>query len=135
MKVLAGIFFTIALFGGTAFVAGVLWMLFAHSLWGRPTGPPPGLSPEEARQWALERARAKRQDALNWADVRAAVAEGRWREVWPALFVVGGMVAVLLFLPLGILTGTRAFWTGLVGLAAGIVIVWRIYAALWQEKS
>lgn len=136
MRVLAGIFFTMALLGGTAFVAGMLWMLFAHSLWGHPMGPPPGLSPEQAREWAATRARAEGEKVeMGWSEVRAAVASGRWREVWPALFVVGGAVAVLLFLPLAVLTGTRAFWSGLIGLVVGVVVVWRIYAALWRGGS
>jgi len=124
MHALGIVFFALAVLGGTALIAGTLWMTFAHSLWGRVSGPPPGLSPEEARAWTVEHD-AQEGDPFSWD----------WREVWPALFVIGGAAAVFLFLPLGILLATRAFWSGVIGLAIGILLLWRGYTILWRQGA
>lgn len=132
MHALGIVFFALAVLGGTALIAGILWMTFAHSLWGRVSGPPPGLSPEEARAWAADR-NASDEEPPSWEMVRASVRAGRWQEVWPALFVIGGAAAVFLFLPLGILLATRAFWSGIIGLVIGIFLLWRGYSTLWRQ--
>ncbi len=134
MSVLASLFFALAVLGGTAVLAGILWVLFARSLWGHPVGPPPDAPPEEVRAWR-ERATSETEGpfTLNWSDVKRAVAAGQWSRVWPILFVVGGAVAVLIFLPLGILVGTRETWTGLGGLVVGLLLIWRGYVALTRE--
>ncbi len=134
MHALGIVFFALAVLGGTALIAGTLWMTFAHSLWGRVSGPPPGLSPEEARAWTVEHD-PQEGELLSWEMVRASVRAGRWREVWPALFVIGGAAAVFLFLPLGILLVTRAFWSGIIGLAVGILLLWRGYTTLWRQGA
>ncbi len=134
MHALGIFFFVLAVLGGTALIAGILWMTFAHSLWGRINGPPETLSPEEARMWAITHG-PDTKAPLSWEMVREALRAGRWREVWPALFVVGGGTAILIFLPLGILLATSAFWSGLAGLALGVFLVWRGYSSLWQREE
>ncbi len=126
MNVLATLCFVLALFGGTAVVAGVLWALFAHSLWGHPAGPPPGLSREEVRAWYEEHDRKGADSPMSWADVRRAIHDHRWADVWPVLLILSGIALVFIFLPLGILLGTSARVSGLIGLIAGLAVLWRI---------
>ena len=133
-RALATLFFALASLGGAAVLAGILWMLFARSLWGHPVGPPPGAPPEEVRAWRERTSPGVEEPfVLNWVEVKTAVRAGHWRDVWPILFVLGGATAVLIFLPLGILTGTREVWTGAGGLVLGLIILWRGYAALTRE--
>ncbi len=132
MATIAYAAFGLAALGGAAVVAGVLWTLFSQGVWGRVAGPPPGLSPEEARAWAQERARAG-SEGRSWQEVRAALTAGQWRDVWPVLLILGGMVGVLVFLPLGILLGTGERLSGAAGLALGLLILWRAYRALQEH--
>ena len=136
MSVLAAICFALAVLGGTAVLAGVLWMVFAQTLWGHPVGPPLNASPEEARAWRARREESQMATyALNWPEVKARVAAGHWHEVWPILFVVGGVPVVLFFLPLGILVGTHERWVGLGGLVMGLVLIWRGYVTLTRGQK
>ncbi len=136
MGVLATIFFTLAALGGAAVLAGVLWMVFAQSLWGHPTGPPLDASPEDVQAWHSARGHPDADTYLvNWQQVKSLVAAGRWRDVWPILFVVGGIVAVLLFLPLGILMGTDEQWVGMGGLLVGLFLIWRGYMTLTRGQK
>ncbi len=103
MKVLAAVCFALALIGGTGALAGALWALLAEGVWGHLGGPPPGLSPSEARAWAQAYARgADAPHTFRWRDVPRAWRERRWREMWPLLFMAGGVILVGIFLPLGL---------------------------------
>ncbi len=130
MNIVATICFILALTGGTAVIAGVLWALFAHSLWGHPAGPPPGLSPEEVRAWYAEHEHNPQHPPMSWEDIRQALREHRWTEVWPVLLILAGMTLVLIFLPLGVLIGTDAWMSGLLGLIVGGVFLWRVQHVL-----
>jgi len=126
MGMLATVSFGLAALSGAALIAGVLWVTFAQSLWGRPHGPPDELSPEEARKRVHELGQADDPYAMSLNDVAEALVARRWREVWPVVLVIGGIAGVALFLPLGIFLGTRESWIGAVGLAAGVFVLWRL---------
>ncbi len=130
MNILATVCFVLALLGGTGVIAGVLWALFAHSLWGHPAGPPPGLTPEEVRAWYAEHERGEHRAAMSWEDIRRALQEHRWVDVWPVLLILLGMTFVLIFLPLGVLIGTDAWMSGVLGLIVGGLFLWRVQRVL-----
>ncbi len=122
--------FALATLGGSGVIAGVLWIVFAQGIWGRMDGPPPDLSPEEARAWAQRRTAEPTPYTMSWGDVRLALATGRWRDVWPVILVGLGSVMVLIFLPLGVLLGTEQRVAGAVGLLLAGVVLWRVRRVL-----
>ncbi len=119
--------FALATLGGSGVIAGILWILFAQGVWGRVNGPPPDLSPAAARAWAQRRHTTDVTPyTMSWADVRTALREGRWRDVWPIILVALGGALVLIFLPLGVLLGTQQRLAGAAGLVLAVLILWRL---------
>ena len=135
MNLVRKIFLVLAYLGGTGFVAGSLWALLAHGLWGRPAGPPSHLSPAEARAWTHEHPGGEGSPyAMGWPEIRVALREGRWEDVWPvALALVGGAL-VLLFLPASWLVDARHWWKGGIGLLVSVIILGRVYRAVWGRE-
>ncbi len=135
MSWIGKLFFALASLGGASVLAGVLWTLLAQGLWGRPAGPPPHLTPEEARAWTQAHPGGEGSPhAMGWSEVRQALREGDWSEVWPVVLTGGGLVLVLICLPLGVLLGTPEWWSGLIGLAMAIFILVRLYRALQEPR-
>ena len=129
------IFLALAYLGGAGFIAGTLWSLLAHGLWGHPAGPPPHLSPEEARAWTHEHPGGiGSPHAMRWEDIRVALREQRWAEVWPvALALLGGGLA-LVCVPASFLVTAKHWWKGALGLGIAVIILVRVYTALWGRE-
>ncbi len=111
------LFFVLFVFSSTATLVGLLWGLLAHGLWGHPAGPPPHLSPKEAREWThLHPGGVGSSHRMSGARMYVALREHRWREVWPLTLVLWGIGASLLFLSLSLLFLLRSPVNGFIGI-------------------
>ncbi len=114
-------FFILFVFASTATLVGLLWSLLAHGLWGHPAGPPSHLSPQEARQWTHAHPGGRDSEhRMSWSQIRVAVREHRWKDVWPVLLIMWGIGASLLFLALATFFLSSKPWGGFIGLALAL---------------
>ncbi len=132
------LFLTLTLLSGFALVIGLLAAFVTRKNDGRQGAPEPGLDAPPGVATADERSAAAMRGTGTLAQVEAdnsyaamklAVRERRWRDAAPSLLVFHGIMGLLLFGALTLLSGTDI---RLVGVAAAAVAIYAVGRMWWN---